>query len=45
MQVLGSVSAFSINYRLFPLCIGAAFENKRRVDPLVSILLLESDIL
>ena len=35
----------NINYRLFLLCIGAAFENKHRVDLLVSILPLESDVL
>ena len=28
----------NINYRMFLFCIGAAFENKRRVDPLASIL-------
>ena len=28
----------NINYRLFLLCIGVAFENKRRVDPPVSTL-------
>ena len=35
----------NINYRLFLSCIEAAFENKRRVDPLFSIRPLESDIL
>ena len=35
----------NINYRLLPFCIGAAFENKRRVDPLFLILPLESDVL
>ena len=35
----------NINYRLFLLCIEAVFENKRRVDLIVSILPLESDVL
>ena len=38
-------AADNINYRLFLLCIRTVFENKHRVDPLVSIRPLESDVL
>ena len=38
-------STDNINYQTLPPEIRLAFENKRRVDPLFSILPLESDVL